>query len=556
MSLSQKVERGRIAWKMSVSLNFPSLFLTRFTNVFYGCLFPVSKIKISSFAWVMLLSGTHALSNQPAVASVSNARWVSGSNVNLRSAASLEAAIIKRLAINTQVKLMLATVEGQKFCEVETLSGEKGFVACQYISVKAISNALPSSESVAGGRLNPDSNPERSFWLNPSAETLIRYAQELTATRLTPAQMAAEEARKPKEFKYNEKTQQLIPEPILQRAKVPKLEAMKEQLANGVVPSPPVGQTLIAYKGIQEIETLQASLSEKVNQGIPYNTMETARAAELSKLRAHVFKKAYFNLHYSEELVALSKHIFLPKVATSFFKLASEVAPPSAGTEQVSAVFSIPHTVQTSSGPRWLPEGHHGSIHIGGAWDFGNVAVQLSQPIMRTTIFRSGKLEVNEDRLLRSWYITKDGDGDCPEGFSFGKPSVNMSVADIKYDDKGQVIEGKRRVPYTGNALLNFYSGYPAAADRAQIKSTRTNQKIAIKDFNFGALSISSTELILIDLDGDGIEDFAVWEATGRSPNEIHAPARDDPYLRYFFVNVKGEWFYFDRDEYVYGCGC
>jgi hypothetical protein len=131
-----------------------------------------------------------------------------------------------------------------------------------------------------------------------------------------------------------------------------------------------------------------------------------------------------------------------------------------------------------------------------------------------------------------------------------------MSTVNLKYDDKGLVVSSKPRVPYFGNALLNYYSNSPAATDRAQIKSIRSNQKISIKDFSYGALNISSSELILVDLDGDGIDDFAIWEATGRSPNEIHAPARDDPYLRYFFVNVKGEWFYFDRDEYVYGCGC
>jgi hypothetical protein len=515
----------------------------------------MSKIRFISLALGLLLFASHVLSNQAVAASVSSARWVSGSNVNLRSAASLEAAIIKRLAINTQVKLSLAAVEGQKFCEVETLSNEKGFVACQYLSAQTITSVQVSSETLAGGKPNPDVNPERAFWLNPSAAALLEYARELTATRLTPAQLAAEAARKPQQFKYNEKTKQLIPEPILQRPKIPKLEAMKEHLAKGIIPRP-VEHLLIAYKSILEIERLQGSLSLKVNQGAYRNSSEVASGAELNKLANRILEHAYFKAHYLEELVSLSKYIPLPRVVTSYFTQASEVVPPSAQAEQVSAVLSVPHTVQTSSGPRWVPGGHYGDVHIGGVWDFGVVTVQLSQPIMRTTIFRSGKLEANGDSRISSSYLTEDGDGDCPLGFSFGKPSVNMSTADIKYDDKGLIIESRPRVPYTGNALLHFYSSYPTATDRVEIKSKRSNQKISLKDFNFGALNISSSELILVDLDGDGVEDFAIWEATGRSPNEIHAPARDDPYLRYFFVNVKGEWFYFDRDEFVYGCGC
>lgn len=518
-------------------------------------LFTMSKIRFISLALGMVLVASHALSNQAAAASVSNSRWVSGSNVNLRSAASLEAAIIKRLAINTQVKLLIAAVEGQKFCEVETLSSEKGFVACQYLSAQTITTVQASSDVLAGGKPNPDVNPERAFWLNPSADTLIEYARELTATRLTAAQLASEEARRPKEFKYNEKSNHPILEPILQRPKVLKLEAMKDHLAKGVIPRP-VEHPLIAYKNIQEMERMQASLSVKANQGVPHNAIEISRAAELEKFKNRTLENANVKAHYFEELVFLSKYIPLPKVTTSYFTQAGEVVPPSAKAEQVSAVLSVPHTVQTSSGPRWVPGGHYGSVHIGGVWDFGTVAVQLSQPILRTTIFRSGKLEVNQDSLLRSWYITEDGDGDCPVGFSFGKPSVNMSTADLKYDDKGLIVETRPRVPYTGNALLNFYSRYPTATDRAEIKSRRSKQKVSFKDFNFSALNISSSELILVDLDGDGIDDFAIWEATGLSPNEIHAPARDDPYLRYFFVNVKGEWFYFDRDEYVYGCGC
>lgn len=515
----------------------------------------MSKIRFVSLAVGVLLSGAQALSNQAAIPSQSNARWVSGSNVNLRSAASLDAAIIKRLAINTQVKLTLAAIEGQKFCEVETLSTEKGFVACQYLSVKAIASEQSSSDSLAGGKQNPDDSPERNFWRNPSSAALIEYARELTATRLTPAQVAAENARRPNEFKFDEKLNQIILEPILQRPKNPKLEDMKAHLAKGIVPRP-VSQPLIAFQSILEIEELQANLAVKLNHGVPHNSIDIARTAELNKIKQRIANNASFNLHYFDELVSLSKYISLPKVATSYFTKPGEVIPPSAQAEQASAVLSVPHTVQTSSGPRWVPGVRHGSIHIGGAWDFGTVTVQLSQPIMRTTIFRSGKLEVNEDSIRRSWYITEDGDDSCPEGFAFGKPSVNMSTANLKYDEKGQIIASKPRPPYSGNALTYFYSNHPLATDRAQVKSVSGNKKISIKDAHFGALNISGTELILIDLDGDGIEDFAVWEATGRSPNEMHAPARDDPYLRYFFVNVKGEWYYFDRDEYVYGCGC
>lgn len=516
---------------------------------------PMFHIRFVRLVLGILLSGLHTLSNQAVAAPVDGARWVSGVNVNLRSEASLDAVIIKRLAINTQVKLTLTPGEGSKFCQVETLSSEKGFVACQYLSVKAITHEQVSSETSSSGKPNSDFNPERAFWLKPSASELIAFAGHLTVTRLTPAQLNAEAARKPQDFKFDEKSNQTILEPILQRPKVPELEAMKEHLAKGIV-APRAEQPLIAYKNLQKLEKLETSLSTNIKQKASRNPAEIARASEeLEKFKNSILDNSYYQTGYFEELVALSKHISLPKVATSYFTHAREVVPPGAQAEQVSAAFSVPHTVQTSSGPRWLPGGHYGDIHIGGAWDFGIVKVQLAQPVKRTTIFRSGKLEVNDDRLLRSWYISDDSDESCPPGFAFGKPSVNMSTDNIKYDDKQQITKVIPRTPYFGNALFHFYTSDQIKTDRAQIKHIRSNRGFSLEK-NPGVQPFSSSELMLVDLDLDGIADLAVWEGTGQSSNEIHAPVREDPYLRLFFVNIKGEWFYFDRDEYVYGCGC
>ena len=109
-------------------------------------------------------------------------RWVSGNAVILREAPHPEAAVLERLALNTIVKLLRAEY-AKGYCEVQTVSGSRGYTACRYLVLTPVVMAHIRGYRISDEALSPDYDPERAFWLEPGWRALEEYVDYLKQRR-------------------------------------------------------------------------------------------------------------------------------------------------------------------------------------------------------------------------------------------------------------------------------------------------------------------------------------------------------------------------------------
>lgn len=461
-------------------------------------------------------------------------RWVTGAGVNLRAEPSPQSAVVARLALNARVEL-LATIADSPYCEVATgvpgAASARGYTACRYLATAPLAVDRIVAATLPDGQPNPQYDPARAFWLAPSWTGIEAYGTQLGA-ELKGRNAVAPEGLTPSS-----------------RPTDVEFDRMKAHLAKGIYgatpPAPPRWddvRRLARAAGPQRVPA-RASPGDRAR-------IEGARLVAQSRLaRVLALWGPAFDATDGSgggvRLAGLVGALELPMAAPSLFKNASDVAPPGASVEDLSGRFHIVEAYRTRGRDLGAALGT-----VDGLWDIGQVTVALTQPVVRTTLFRDGRLRTSsvrpsETRVL--WGIV-----DPPmcegyvDGFAYGEADPRVwryFGADSQPDPEAL----KRNPPGT---LVSFAT--KSALPLANAPPVVTRQELDRERTGF----VAGTWL-QFDLDGDGVVDLAVWEGTGNGPGHLNGPAEtDDPYYRLFFANIGGRWHVLGTDVFGYGCGC
>lgn len=483
----------------------------------------VAKIRRMKHAALFALSIAALLVAATAQAQpATQTRWISGSGVNVRSEPALTAPVLARLALNTKVEPVGAP-NATGFCELQWSAADgaamRGFTACRYLAEAATDVQRLAQAVLPDGSRKPQFDPARLFWLAPSWAGLEAYAMQLNETRLpAAADPAAAERRE-----------------AFVRAPDAQLERMKAHLAHGI--HGPAAPHFVAWDEVQRLgRDLAARPARASGDDQRWNTLGN-----------HIglwapFSNQYQDLATGPRLAAgLVQAIALPTATPSWFKEASDIAALGEGTAQLSGRFTIVHSYRTQTrAAAALPGGM-----VDGLWDIGAVTVALTRPIVRTTLFRDGRMAsapTHASRKQITW-----GGSEAPmchgwlPGFAHGDADARLWAGDadraaLKLHPKDSLV-----VFHTRRALLA--STAPPVVQTMRLDRTATG-------------FVRATQMHF-DLDGDGHPDLVAWEGVGRGPGHLDGETKtDDAWYRLFFVNIAGRWVLLGADSFSYGCGC
>lgn len=289
--------------------------------------------------------------NVGATAGATGARWVTGAGVILRAGPSITSAIVARLGLNTRVELLAPADESSPYCEIAVgvpgAASARGFTACRYLATTPVAIDKIVAPLLPHGRPNPSFDPVRAFWLAPSWARLEAYGVQLAESLKARTGTAAEKPTPP------------------ERPADAELDRMKAHLAQGIYG--PVPAPLIPWDEVKRLARADEHL----------------RLASMLSLWGPPFDQAKGG---GARVNGLVSALDLPVIKPSLFRNASELAPPGESVEALSGRFHIVHTYRTRG--RELG-GDLGTVD--GVWDIGHVTVALTQPVVRTTVFRDGR---------------------------------------------------------------------------------------------------------------------------------------------------------------------
>jgi hypothetical protein len=331
-------------------------------------------------------------------------RWVTGAGVNLRAEPSPQSAVIARLALNARVEL-LATVADSPYCEVAAgvpgAAWARGYTACRYLATTPVAIDRIVAPVLPDGQPNPQYDPARAFWLAPSWAGLEAYGTQLGA------ELKARHAIAPEG-----------PMPSSRPADA-EFDRMKAHLAKGIygaTPPAPVrwddvrrlartarGQRIPAQSSPGERERIEGE-----------RLVAQRRLAEILALWGPAFD-ATDGSGGGVRLAALVATLELPMVAPSLFKSPSDVAPPGASVEDLSGRFHIVTTYRTRGRDLGTALGT-----VDGLWDIGQVTAALTQPVVRTTLSRDGRLRTTSVRPSETRVLWGSMDPPMCEGYVDG----------------------------------------------------------------------------------------------------------------------------------------
>jgi hypothetical protein len=237
---------------------------------------------------------------------------------------------------------------------------------------------------------------------------------------------------------------------------------------------------------------------------------------------------------YSSVSAAMYEQIKLPAIKPSFFKSVNEVGPATAGAEELSAQYHIPHRMTVLDKPEWSGAGN---LTLTGAWDIGWVKDVLIQPVYEVTIDKSGRVSVEET----------DARNDSKR---------NFSGSHNQYLD-GELVFSQYAKQHEQVPVKSLLPGYKAIAEPwmffrlAQLPAL-IKAKANIKKFKKVAYGVYADENLglantTIDLDNDGVADLLVSDVDVMSNCEKE-------YLQVVLVNVLGQWYLLHVNADSYDC--
>lgn len=318
--------------------------------------------------------------------------WVIGSYVNVRTQPSRNAEIVDHLVANTQVKLL---AQHGDFCEITWRNNQRGFVACNFLGDTTLRIEDVGAKPKYNEKPNPQYSPQRAFWIEPTVERLFDAGKYFRITMLPAGQLNAENDFAQNYFNYLEKLSQGGATPDLKRFPIPEFDAMKKLMTDGLIAPRTQYSPLASWESISiKIKSVQT----------------LSKADQFQRL----LNLAPYLLTDQQELdVVKFEHIKPPPAKRSLFKGIDEIGRPSAGAEQLSAQYQIPHRVTVLDKPMWGGDNNSYPILMG-AWDIGKVESRLIRPVYEVAIGIDGEIAVGE--TVAETQRLKNDDT-CEEGF-------------------------------------------------------------------------------------------------------------------------------------------
>ncbi|WP_211324445.1 SH3 domain-containing protein [Undibacterium pigrum] len=464
-------------------------------------------------------------------------RWVGGTALTLREAAQPDARVIKSLALNTVVKLVLEEA-GKPYCEVQLADGTRGYTACRYLVSTPIVVAQVQGVYYGDGPRPANYDPVKAFWLDPGWQALEAYANYLKERRPEPGAAG--------------------PWP-----RDEALEKMKAHLALGLKgkkPEPYADWAEIKRKAAQEHDFKMASYRLRLEKKtVPPAVSEREQRIEsiAEELRTTTGLWDIGNANDDGDMgriFRLLRALEFAEVRPSFFRSDAELAPPGEMAEQASGRFNIIFRQLTTPRrpPKKAEEGYQA-----GLYDMLSRTQILVRPVQRVQLFRDGRLAGKASLMRGEETLWRDVEEEMCAGFVPGFALGESDKAIWRYfDTSGDTKEFIRR-GMAANAKNNppgsLYAFYTTATLPAEIAKV-TEKPIKLNREKTGF--IRGTYLHY-DLDGDGIADIAIWEGEGFGPGHLGGTTTtDDRWYRLVLANINGAWKVLGSDRFQYGCGC
>jgi hypothetical protein len=223
-------------------------------------------------------------------------------------------------------------------------------------------------------------------------------------------------------------------------------------------------------------------------------------------------------------LQVLNSSNYLPPIKPSLFTRQTDVVSFYESTvDSLVAMTNSKPAIQYLGKPRWATFSRN-EDGIASYWDIGRIKVTFAEPLVFHSIGRNGLVSA---RSITSQSINSDSSSGCDTGY----PPL----------PDGKAINGypkQKEWP-----LLSFYSTTAVTQKKVLIES-RKKRFISISNSdsdrkqNGGERSPSSVAVHSIDLNADGIADFAIIESA--RVGEISGQFVS---VRHYFTNIQGIWF-------------
>ena len=444
-------------------------------------------------------------------------RWVRAVSAKVREKPGPEAAVAGRLALNAIVKLLHEDAS-RNDCEIQLLSGQKGFVFCEDLEFE------PADDfEVDYGKTGDEI--ERAFWLKPGWRALEAYAQTLQTLHPEgpwPRNDALERMKAHLALGLMGRKPEPYADWASMKRKLRRWQAGARSMENDLrkqgcsIDGPAFSLNLFCTSHLGEIQGFMNDADGELGRAIPFLKSET--------------------------VVHLVSALELARVQPSLFRSEAEIAPPAATAEQASGRFGI--VFRQTISPR-------SDSTDAGLYDMAARAQSLTRPVKRVQLFRNGRLAVESSFLRKREPLW--GDSNAPEcedyvpGFSFGDADPRM-WSDFEGD--GQYYGDRKANKNPAGSLFAFYTTIDLP--RATALRTETLVRLDRKTTGF-----ARGAYLYYDLNGDGIADLVVWEGQGKGPESIVNPGvTDDRWYRLALVNINGAWKVLGSDAFSYGCGC
>nr|WP_315468041.1 SH3 domain-containing protein [uncultured Undibacterium sp.] len=469
-----------------------------------------------------------------------NQRWAGGNPLTVREAPRQDATVVSRLHLNSVVSLIRE--DGTSgYCEIQTANIASGFTACRYLVKTPVVLANVRGDTSLSLPASPDYNPERAFWLTPGWWQLEAYVNSIK----------------------DSKTKKGSSDPW---PRDEALEKMKAHLALGMYGSKPrayADWSELKRKAAQDLDLsreanrlLQANKKVSDEQWRRQNQMEQF-ARELQGALSLEIPPQDANNSDSDptHIIRLVRELEFASIKPSLFLKDSDIAPPHAGSEELSGRFGIIYRQLVT--PRPKPKKDEGDYSSPGLYDMLKRTQALVRSVQLVRLFRDGKI-VSEPSVARStetlWREVDEAEceGWSP-GFSFGDADTSIwhyfnEGASPEFNINSYQKESRKRNPE--GSVYQFY--LPVKLDNNQASITSLSLKLDRKKTGF----ISGNHLYY-DLNKDGIADIAIWEGTSKGPGHIGGTTTtDDRWYRLALVNMNGAWKILGSDSFGYGCGC